>query len=392
MRDPLTFLAVGLLLLTAGCGAPTPTLAASLTAPAPTASPLPSVTPVSAPTATVPPTNYHPELVEGHPELVEGHPELVEGHPEPVEGQPELVEGTFTITLSADGVHAFPVAGDLALLTWTHDHWDGSIAVDIEAARGLPGDSEAFLTFTQLPVVAVVSGTVAIADNPAGGLALLLYGDDGYTYYYGHLSEQWVEDGQAIGVGDGLGRIGNTGRWTQYIEPHLHFSIATHQAADWRWEPDVNAAEQFLAWFDLPWQDLEVPDYPPDHVAGWPLAVPAQIVRGFTERQAENPDQGSLDIVPAGAGGEPLPVYATLGGEVNVNRATVMGLRVQVTNRPARTTVVYSFMLEATVADGDVVQRGDLVGYIDPAVGLNYMLFLNDLQTDPAPTLGAPPQ
>jgi murein DD-endopeptidase MepM/ murein hydrolase activator NlpD len=276
-------------------------------------------------------------------------------------------------------------------MAWTHYHWDGSNAVDVEAARHLPGDSDEFNTFIQLPAVAVVSGTVTIADNPYGGLALLLYGDDGYTYYYGHLSEQWVEDEQLVRAGDLIGRIGNTGRWTQYIEPHLHFSIATHEADDWRWEPDVNAAEQFLTWFDLPWQDLDIPDYPVDQVAGWPLAVPAQIVRGFAERQAENSDQGSIDIAPKSASAvadeAPIPVYATLGGEVNVNRATVMGLRVQITNRPARTTVVYSFMLETTVADGDVVQRGDLVGYIDRTVGLNYMLFVNDVQTDPTPTL-----
>ena len=292
-----------------------------------------------------------------------------------------------TITFSAGGGHAFPVAGDLALMSWTHFHWDGSNAVDIEAARDLPSDGQAFRTFTQLPVVAVVTGTIAIADNPAGGLALLLHGDDGYVYYYGHLSEQWVADRQFVQPGERLGRIGNSGRWTQYLEPHLHFSIATHEAGDWRWEPDVNAAEQFLTWFDLPWQDLNVPDYPPDRVAGWPLDVPAQVTQSFAERQAENPDLGSIDIAPTVVSADPLPVYATLGGEVNVNRATVLGLRVQITNRPARATVVYSFFQETTVTDGDVVQRGDLVGYIDPHATLNYMLFVDDVQLDPTATL-----
>jgi len=76
---------------------------------------------------------------------------------------------------------------------------------------------------------------------------------------------------------------------------------------------------------------------------------------------------------------------------VNVNRATVMGLRTQITNRPARTTVVFSFLLQTTVADGDVVRRGDLIGYIDPTTDLNYMLFVQDVPTDPVPTLGDPP-
>jgi len=55
--------------------------------------------------------------------------------------------------------------------------------------------------------VAVTTGTVAIADNRFGGLALLLDGQDGYTYYYGHLSEQWVEDGQLVGAEHFLKRL-----------------------------------------------------------------------------------------------------------------------------------------------------------------------------------------
>jgi murein DD-endopeptidase MepM/ murein hydrolase activator NlpD len=371
MRRLFTLITLTALLLVTGCGAPSVTPVPSYTSRPHTATAPPAPTMTSAPSATTRPQ----ASATAAPPPVTPSP-TVTATPAPPQ-----------VTFSDDGAHAFPVAGDLDLMTWTHYHWDGSNAVDIEAARHLPGDSVAFQTFIQLPVVAVVSGTVAIADNPAGGLALLLYGEDGYTYYYGHLSEQWVTQDQTVRVGEWLGRIGNTGRWTQYIEPHLHFSSATHKAEDWRWEPDINAAEQFLTWFDLPWQDLDIPDYPAEQVSGWPLAVPAQITRSFAEREAENADQGSMDIAPTVSGTALLPVYATLGGEVNVNRATVMGLRVQITNRPARTTVVYSFMQTSTVTDGDVVRRGDLVGYLDPAGELNYMLFVKDVQIDPAPTL-----
>ena len=288
------------------------------------------------------------------------------------------------VTFSADGRYAFPVAGDLGLMTWTHFHWDGSNAVDVEAGRHFAAASAEFQAFIQLPVAAVTTGVIAIADNPRGGQALWLHGDDGRTYYYAHLSEQWAAEGQRVQVGELLGRIGNTGQWTQYIEPHLHFAIHSGAAGG---SPDVNAAEAFQAWFGLPWQDLNVADYPPDEVAGRPLATPVRITRTFAETQAENPLLGSIDMVPENGSAAPIPIYATLGGEVNVNRATVLGLRVQITNRHTRTTVVYSGLSEATVADGDVVQRGDVVGYLAAETTLNYMLFIDDIQVDPAPTL-----
>jgi len=288
------------------------------------------------------------------------------------------------ITFNPDGRYAFPVAGDLALMTWTHYHWDGSNAVDIEAGRHFTASSTEFNAFRQLPVVAVTGGVTAIADNPRGGLALWLHGDDGRTYYYAHLSQQWVAEGQRVQAGEQIGRIGNTGQWTQYIEPHLHFAI---HASGVGATPDVNAAEHFQAWFGLPWQDLNVADYPPDEVAGWPVAAAAQIARSFAENQAKNPLLGSIDIVPQTGADATIPIHATLGGEINVNRATVLGLRVQITNRHTRTTVVYSGLSEATVVDGEVVQRGDVVGHLRPGNSLNYMLFINDNQVDPAPTL-----
>jgi murein DD-endopeptidase MepM/ murein hydrolase activator NlpD len=379
MHKPLVLLALVLVVTSTGCSVTNPALAPSYT-PSPSLSQdlTPAFTPPAISSTSSTTTPFSPTYLPTSTATSTAIPATPTPSP-PV------------VTYNADGQHAFPVAGDLALMTWTHYHWDGGNAVDVEAARRLPADGDEFDTFIHLPVVAVTTGTVAIADNRFGGLALLLDGQDGYTYYYGHLSEQWVQDGQLVMVGDWLGRIGNTGYNTQYIEPHLHFSIATHSADDWRWEPDVNAAERFLTWFDLPWQDLNIPDYPLDHVSGWPLTVPAEITRPFSTPLTQNPDQGSIDILPVLASEDPIPVYATLGGEVNVNRATVMGLRVQITNRPARTTVVYSFLQKSIVADGDVVQRGDVVGYVDPAVALNYMLFVEDVSTDPTATLGDAP-
>ena len=390
MRYGLALPTLLFILVSVACGSSAPTLAPSYTAPPSvlrqTLMPTTTNSTVTVPTAT--------SLVQHLPPSSTAHlpTKTARATILPTSTAPPATPTPPAVHYSPDGRYAFPVAGDLELMTWTHLHWDGSNAADIEAARHLAADSEEFTTFIQLPVVSVISGTISIADNHYGGLALLLYGDDGHTYYYGHLSEHWVTDGQVVSVGTLLGRIGNTGHNTQYIEPHLHFSIASPNVSDWRWEPDVNAAEQFLTWFDLPWNDLGIVDYPLDRVSGWPLAVPAEITRSFGEPLAQNPDQGSIDILPTADGEDPLPVYATVGGEVNVNRATVMGLRTQITNRPARTTVVYSFLLDTTVVDGDVVQRGDLIGFISPTIGLNYMLFVNDQSTDPAPTLGDPPQ
>lgn len=308
---------------------------------------------------------------------------------QPVTPTLQMTAAPAAVIFSPDGRYAFPVAGDLGLMTWTHFHWDGSNAVDVEAARHFTAGSSEFATFTRLPVVAVTHGTIAIGDNPRGGRALWLHGDDGRRYYYAHLSEQWVEEGQRVQAGEHIGRIGNTGQWTQFIEPHLHFAIHSSPMAG---QPDVNAAEQFLAWFGLPWQDLNVADYPPDEAAGWPVATPAQITRTFAENQAGNPLLGSIDILPE-TGDAPIPVLATIGGEVNVSRATILGLRVQITNRHTGTVAVYSGLSEAAVADGDVVQRGDVVGNLAPGMYLNYMLFIDGNQVDPAPTLneaGAP--
>ena len=376
------------LLVSAGCSSPTPTaVSAHLFVTRATQTPSsPDIEITTTPAKQDPVPNTQPPLATPSSTLAPTRTKAATPAPtfSPTPAPPR-------VTLSDDGRYAFPVAGDLSLMTWTHFHWDGGNAVDIEAARDLSADSEEFLTFIQLPVVAVTTATVSIADNLYGGLALLLEDVDGNSYYYGHLSEQWVADGAQVGPGDGLGRIGNSGHNSQYIEPHLHFSISTQAAGDWRWEPNVNAAEQIASWLGLPWQDLNIAAYPLDRVKGSPFAVPIEITRPFSEPLEQNPDHGSIDLLPVSIGSEPLPIFATLGGEVNVNRATAMGLRAQITNRPARTTVVYSFLQETTVADGDVVERGDLIGYVNPRVGLNYMLFVKDVPTDPVPTLDDAP-
>lgn len=303
-------------------------------------------------------------------------------HPDAIPASGPLPAPTPSLTFSADGRYAFPVAGDLSLISWTHYHWDGSNAVDIEARPDLTGDSAGFRDFINMPVVAVVDGTVRVADNEAGGLAYWLEGSDGRRYYYGHLSQQAVPDGTVVTAGQTLGRIGNTGRWTQYIEPHLHFAIASPGASDARWQPDVNAAEQLQVWFGRAWLELPVADYPVDRPAGSPLAVPYEIVESFAATQAAHADRGAARLQPATDGD--TAVLATLGGEVNVMRATFYGLRVQVTNRAAGETVVYSGLQSTPLRDGSVVARGDTIGTLAAGSALHLMYFRDGVLTDPA--------
>lgn len=43
-----------------------------------------------------------------------------------------------------------------------------------------------------------------------------------YITLYGHLSEVFVAEGQVVGAGDVIGKVGSTGNSTG---PHLHFEI-----------------------------------------------------------------------------------------------------------------------------------------------------------------------
>ncbi len=75
------------------------------------------------------------------------------------------------------------------------------------------------------PLVAMNSGNVRLNSHRLGGIQVYVYGDDGITYYYAHMSK-WasgLSSGQRVNKGQLIGYVGDSGnaRGT----PHLHLGM-----------------------------------------------------------------------------------------------------------------------------------------------------------------------
>ncbi|HVE92909.1 MAG TPA: M23 family metallopeptidase [Actinomycetota bacterium] len=83
------------------------------------------------------------------------------------------------------------------------------------------------------PVVAVVAGVVENAGEAVlGGTKLWLRGDDGFRYYYAHLSAYAPagSNGARVDAGTEIGYVGDTGN-AKGTPPHLHFEIHSASGA-----------------------------------------------------------------------------------------------------------------------------------------------------------------
>ena len=276
-------------------------------------------------------------------------------------------------TADAEGTYTFPVDFDPLILSWDPHHWDGSLAVDIGINPDFSVAAPERMAFYAANVVAVTDGTAFRLDNPRGGTAVVLHGEDGRTYYYAHLSEAAIEPSafRSVRRGEVLGTIGRTGTWTQYLEPHLHLSIASGHRHGTDWEADIDPVWWLERTFGRPPRTSQRLAYPASDPRGAPLFGDYLTVQSFEDARSASLLLAGVTLQSLQPG--PAPVRAPLTGAVRVHRDTVLGVRLQITNARSGWSIILSGDIQPRARTGDIAYRETIVGVITGR--LHYMAF-----------------
>lgn len=129
--------------------------------------------------------------------------------------------------------YSFPVGGNYYYKHNPYSHHDYP-AKDIYASIGSP-------------VYAVTSGIISHVQNKdnydctngagsKGGKSFHLNADDDFIYYYAHLNDIYVSNGQRVSSGDLIGTVGRTGNVCE-SDAHLHFGISKGQRIAGYYDP-----------------------------------------------------------------------------------------------------------------------------------------------------------
>lgn len=140
-------------------------------------------------------------------------PNGVKPPPQPVEAAASTTSGSAYSTYSGPAVKAagsgqfqWPTSGML-----TQGYYAYHRGIDIARSVGTP-------------IAAADGGYVSAAgwDNTGYGYMIIINHGNGFSTLYGHLSQYYVEPGQAVARGQIIAAMGSTGHSTG---PHLHFEV-----------------------------------------------------------------------------------------------------------------------------------------------------------------------
>ena len=275
--------------------------------------------------------------------------------------------------------YTFPIEGDPDVLWWEEHHWDGALAVDIGIHPSFGRRSPQRSEFYRRNIVAVTSGTASRLDNPRGGIAVLLHGDDNRTYYYAHLSDSTIEEPKPVRRGEPLGTIGRTGTWTQFLEPHLHFEIANGHQTGTGWTADVDPVAWIERTFGFGPSRFARESYRGDEPTGVPLFGSHKIQTAYSEARAANPLLAGITLVTGG--GRRAPLRAPMTGIARIHLDTPLGLRLQITNARTDWSVIISGDIDPVVRHGELVHGESVIGFAGGP--LHYMVFHRGRPVDP---------